>query len=64
MPRFDPADTLMKVCEVLGCQATAIEPVERVKLLMNELTRLRNENLDFRRRLGDNDGPTTGFDPS
>jgi Lar family restriction alleviation protein len=30
-------ETLLKVCEVLGCQATAIEPVERAKHLMAQL---------------------------
>lgn len=30
-------ETLLLVCEVLGCQATAVEPVERAKYLMAQL---------------------------
>ena len=59
MARFEPADTLLQVCEILGCQATAIEPIERVKVLMAELAQLRTENADYGRRLGEDTSPGT-----
>ncbi len=35
------AETLMQICEAIGCQATAIEPVERVKYLLAENASLK-----------------------
>lgn len=59
MAQFEPANTLLQVCEVLGCQATAIEPIERARVLMAELVRLRAETAEYRRRLGEESPPGT-----
>ena len=37
----DVAEALVRVAEVLGCQATAFEPAERAKALVAENERLR-----------------------